>query len=156
MKNIAFIGCVHLTFTVVLKFLNDFIQFLFVLFSLPLKRVVKVYPEMPLFRKLPEIRKFEIERKNFRKNETVSLEKKLIDQKGGKGLFSLPLKRVVKVYPEMPLFRKLPEIRKFEIERKNFRKNETVSLEKKLIDQKGGKGLEKRKMYQNSLIKATR
>ena len=54
---------------------------------------------------------------------------------------------------EMPLFRKFPEIRTFEIERKNFRKNETVSLEKKMIDQKGGKGLEKRKMYQNSLIK---
>ena len=31
---------------------------------------------------------------------------------------------------EMPLFRKFPEIRKFEIERKNFRKNETVSLDK--------------------------
>ena len=58
-----------------------------------------------------------------------------------------------KVNSEMPLFRKFPEIRKFEIERKNFRKNETVSLDKKIIDQKGGKGLEKRKMYQNSLIK---
>ena len=32
--------------------------------------------------------------------------------------------------PEMPLFRKFPEIRKFAIERKNFRKNETVSLDK--------------------------
>ena len=38
----------------------------------------------------------------------------------------------------MPLFRKFPEIRKFQIERKNFRKNETVSLDK-IIDQKGGK-----------------
>ena len=28
-----------------------------------------------------------------------------------------------------------------------------LSLEKNAIDQKGGKGLEKRKMYQNSLIK---
>ena len=53
---------------------------------------------------------------------------------------------------EMPLCRKFPEIRKFEIERKNFRKNETVSVDK-IIDQKGGKGLEKRKMFQNSLIK---
>ena len=43
---------------------------------------VSVY-EMPLFRKFPEIRKFQIERKNFRKNETVSLDK-IIDQKGGK------------------------------------------------------------------------
>ena len=39
---------------------------------------------------------------------------------------------------EMPLFRKFPEIRKFQIERKNFRKNETVSLDN-IIDQKGGK-----------------
>ena len=38
-------------------------------------------PEMPLFRKFPEIRKFEIERKNFRKNEI-----KIIDRKGGKVL----------------------------------------------------------------------
>ena len=38
----------------------------------------------------------------------------------------------------MPLFRKFPEIRKFQIERKNFRKNETVSLNR-IIDQKGGK-----------------
>ena len=28
--------------------------------------------EMPLFRKFPEIRKYQIERKNFRKNEMVS------------------------------------------------------------------------------------
>ena len=41
------------------------------------------------------------------------------------------------------------------MERKNFRKNETMSLDK-MIDQKGGKGLEKRKMYQNSLIKNQR
>ena len=33
---------------------------------------------------------------------------------------------------------------KFQIERKNFRKNETVSLDKN-NDQKGGKGLEKGK-----------
>ena len=39
---------------------------------------------------------------------------------------------------EMPLFRKFPEIRKFQIERKNFRKNEIMSLDK-IIDQKGGK-----------------
>ena len=39
----------------------------------------------------------------------------------------------------MPLFRKFPEIRKFEIERKNFRKNETVSLEKKRLIKKGEK-----------------
>ena len=39
---------------------------------------------------------------------------------------------------EMPLFRKFPEITKFQIERMNFRKNETVSLDK-IIDQKGGK-----------------
>ena len=31
----------------------------------------------------------------------------------------------------MPLFRKFPEIGKFQIERKNFRINETVSLDKK-------------------------
>ena len=30
---------------------------------------------------------------------------------------------------EMPLFRKFPEIRKFQLERKNFRKNETVLLD---------------------------
>ena len=40
---------------------------------------------------------------------------------------------------EMPLFRKFPEIRKFQIERKNFRKNEIMSLDK-IIDQKGGGG----------------
>ena len=34
------------------------------------------------------------------------------------------------VLSEMPLFRKFPEIRKFQIERKNFRKNETESLDK--------------------------
>ena len=53
----------------------------------------------------------------------------------------------------MPLFRKLPEIRKFQIERKNFRTNETVSLDKNKLIKKGEKGLEKKKMYQNSLIK---
>ena len=53
----------------------------------------------------------------------------------------------------MPLFKTFSEIRKFQIEKKNFRKSETVSLDKKIIDQRGGKGLEKRKMYQNSLIK---
>ena len=37
-------------------------------------------------------------------------------------------------------------------DRKNFRKNETVSLDKN-NDRKGGKGLEKRKIYPNSLIK---
>ena len=40
-------------------------------------------------------------------------------------------------YPEMPLFRKFPEIRKFEIERKNFRKNETVSLDKNNWSKRG-------------------
>ena len=50
-------------------------------------------------------------------------------------------------------YRKFPEIRKFQIESKNFRKNETVSQDTQIIDQKGGKVLEKREMYQNSLIK---
>ena len=36
---------------------------------------IDINAEMPLFRKFPEIRKFEIERKNFRENETVSLDK---------------------------------------------------------------------------------
>ena len=45
---------------------------------------------------------------------------------------------------EMPLFRKFPGIRKFQIERKNFRKNEIMSLDK-IIDQKGGKDVEQRK-----------
>ena len=48
---------------------------------------------------------------------------------------------------EMPFFRK------FQIERKNFKKNKTVSLDKNNRSKKGGKGLEKRKIYQNSVIK---
>ena len=48
---------------------------------------------------------------------------------------------------EMPLFRK------FQIERKNFRKMNCVSRFKKEIIIKGGKGLEKKKMYQKSLNK---
>ena len=45
---------------------------------------------------------------------------------------------------EMPLFRQ------FQIERRNFRKNETVSLDKNNWIEKG---LVKRKMYQNLHIK---
>ena len=55
---------------------------------------------------------------------------------------------------EMPLFRKFPEIRKFQIERKNFRKNETASVKIKIIDQKGGKRFGKiGNCIKNSLIK---
>ena len=43
------------------------------------------------------------------------------------------------IQSEMPLFRKFPEIRKFEIERKNFRKNETVSLDKNNWGKRFGK-----------------
>ena len=57
-----------------------FLLFLFILFTLPTPHVLSS-PEMPLFKKFPEIRKFH-ERKNFRKNKTVSLDKKIIDQKG--------------------------------------------------------------------------
>ena len=53
---------------------------------------------------------------------------------------------------EMPLFRKFPEIRKFEIERKNFRKNETVSLEKKLLIKKGEKVWKKGKCIKIPLL----
>ena len=53
----------------------------------------------------------------------------------------------------MPLFRKFPEIRKFQIKRRNFRKNKTVSLDKKQKLSKRQERLEKRKMYQNSHIK---
>ena len=54
--------------------------------------------------------------------------------------------------PEMLLFRKFPEIRKFQIEIRTLGKNETVSLYIKMIDQKGVKRFGKRKIYQNSLI----
>ena len=58
------------------------------------------------------------------------------------------------MYAEMPHFRQFPEIRKFciELERKNFGKNETGSLDKKRIDLKGGT-VRRRKMYQNLLIR---
>ena len=52
----------------------------------------------------------------------------------------------------MPLLRKFPEIRKFQIERKNF-KNETVSLDKNNGSKKRGGGKVGKKEYQNSLIK---
>ena len=53
---------------------------------------------------------------------------------------------------EMPLFRKFPEIRKFQIEIKNFRKNETVSLDKNNWSQRGERFGEK-EYVSNSLIK---
>ena len=56
-----------------------------------------------------------------------------------------------KPFPDMPLFRKLPEIMKFLIERKNFWKNETVSLDKKKIILKGKRFWGKRTIYPNSL-----
>ena len=62
--------------------------------------------------------------------------------------------RLRQLSAEMPLFRKFPEIRKFQIERKNFRKNETVSLDK-IIDQKRGeKVLEKGKCIKIHLLKS--
>ena len=48
---------------------------------------------------------------------------------------------------------KFPEIRKFQIERKNFRKNETVSLDKNNWSKRGKRVWNKGNMYQNSLIK---
>ena len=48
---------------------------------------------------------------------------------------------------EMPIFRK------FQIERKNSRKNETVSLDKNNIKKGGGGGSLKKKKYLNSFIK---
>ena len=66
---------------------------------------------------------------------------------------------------EYPFPRGAPFFRKFQTERKNFRINETVSLDNCLrqsgppcegeVKKKrgGGTGLGKRKMYQNSLIK---
>ena len=50
---------------------------------------------------------------------------------------------------EMPLFRKFPEIRKFQIEGKNFRKNETVSLDENDWS-KGGKVWKKGKCISQS------
>ena len=45
-----------------------------------------------------------------------------------------------------------PNCTSFKIRKKKLQKNEIVSLDK-IIDQKGETGLEKRKMYQNSLLK---
>ena len=53
---------------------------------------------------------------------------------------------------EMPLFRKFPEIRKFQIKRKNFRKMK-VSLDKNDWSKRGERFGEKMKMYQYSLLK---
>ena len=52
----------------------------------------------------------------------------------------------------MPLFRKFPEIRKFQIEIKNFRKNETVSLDKNNWSKRGERFGEMENVS-NSLIK---
>ena len=54
---------------------------------------------------------------------------------------------------EMPLFRKFPEIRKFQIERKNFRKNESVSLDENNWSKRGEKVFKKGKCIKIYLLK---
>ena len=50
-------------------------------------------------------------------------------------------------------FQEISSNQEIQIKRKNFRKNEMVSLNKKIIDQIGGIGFGKKGNHQNSLIK---
>ena len=63
-----------------------------------------------------------------------------------------PHRPVKTMSAEMPLFRKFPEIRKFQIERNSVRKNETV-YQIRIIDQKEGKRFGKKENIKIPLLK---